>query len=114
MKGLIRLKITEPFIFTGLQSQTLDVEVYILDEKNDRDLYVKTVQVQTEVATFKLRTDNKELKKIFDKVIHQLNQQDNVKMISRIINAIELEMIGEFEQIIKGRHEVFTLKIKIK
>ena len=114
MKGLIRLKITEPYLFTGLQSQTLDVEVYIIDEKNDRDLYVKTVQVQTEVATFKLRTDNKELKKIFDKVVHQLNEQDNVKMISRIINSIGLEMIGEFEQIIKGRHEVFTLKIKIK
>ena len=108
------MKITEPYLFTGLQSQTLDVEVYILDEKNDRDLYVKTVQVQTEVATFKLRTDNKELKKIFDKVVHQLNEQDNVRMISRIINSIELEMIGEFEQIIKGRHEVFTLKIKIK
>lgn len=108
------MKITEPYLFTGLQSQTLDVEVYILDEKNDRDLYVKTVQVQTEVATFKLRTDNKELKKIFDKVVHQLNEQDNVRMISRIINSIGLEMIGEFEQIIKGRHEVFTLKIKIK
>lgn len=108
------MKITEPYLFTGLQSQTLDVEVYIIDEKNDRDLYVKTVQVQTEVATFKLRTDNKELKKIFDKVVHQLNEQDNVKMISRIINSIGLEMIGEFEQIIKGRHEVFTLKIKIK
>lgn len=108
------MKITEPYLFTGLQSQTLDVEVYILDEKNDRDLYVKTVQVQTEVATFKLRTDNKELKKIFDKVVHQLNEQDNVKMISRIINSIGLEMIGEFEQIIHGRHEVFTLKIKIK
>ena len=108
------MKITEPYLFTGLQSQTLDVEVYILDEKNDRDLYVKTVQVKTEVATFKLRTERDELRKIFDKVVHQLNEQDNVRMISRIINAIELEMIGEFEQIIKGRHEVFTLKIKIK
>ena len=108
------MKITEPYLFTGLQSQTLDVEVYILDEKNDRDLYVKTVQVKTDVATFKLRTDNKELRKIFDKVIQQLNQQDNVKMISRIVNCMELEMIGEFEQIIHDRHEIFTLKIKIK
>lgn len=108
------MKITEPYLFTGLQSQTLDVEIYIIDEKYDRDLYVKTVQVKTEVATFKLRTERDELRKIFDKVIQKLNEQDNVKMISRIINGIELEMIGEFEQIIKGRHEVFTLKIKIK
>lgn len=108
------MKITEPYLFTGLKSQMLDVEVYILDEKNDRDLYVKTVQVKTDVATFKLRTDTEELRKIFDKVIHQLNEQDNVKMISRIVNNIELEMIGEFEQIIKGRHEVFTLRIKVK
>ena len=108
------MKITEPYLFTGLQSQTLDVEVYIIDEKNDRDLYVKTVHVETGVATFKLRTDTEELRKVFDKVIQQLNQQDNVKMISRIVNSVELEMIGEFEQIIKGRHEVFTLKIKIK
>lgn len=108
------MKITEPFIFTGLQSQTLDVEVYILDEVNDRELYVKTVHVETGLATFKLRTDTEELRKIFDKVIHQLNVQDNVRMISRIVNNIELEMIGEFEQIIKDRHEIFTLKIKIK
>lgn len=108
------MKITEPFIFTGLQSQTLDVEVYILDEVNDRELYVKTVHVETGLATFKLRTDTEELRKIFDKVIHQLNVQDNIRMISRIVNNIELEMIGEFEQIIKDRHEIFTLKIKIK
>lgn len=108
------MKITQPYLFTGLQSQTLDVEIYILDEKNDRDLYVKTVHVETGVATFKLRTDTDELRKVFDKVIQQLNQQDNVKMISRIVNSVELEMIGEFEQIIKGRHEIFTLKIKIK
>lgn len=108
------MKITQPYLFTGLESQTVNVEVYILDEKNDRELYVKTVQVQTGLATFKLRTDTEELRKIFDKVIHQLNVQDNVKMISRIINGIELEMVGEFEQIIKGRHEVFTLKIKLK
>lgn len=108
------MKITEPFIFTGLKSQTLDVEVYILDEKNDRELYVKTVQVETSVATFKLRTDTEELRKIFDKVIKQLNEQDNVTLIGRIVNGIGLEMVGEFEQIIKGRHEIFTLKFKVK
>lgn len=108
------MKITEPFIFTGLKSQTLDVDVYILDEKNDRDLYVKTVQVETSVATFKLRTDTEELRKIFDKVIKQLNEQDNVTLIGRIVNGIGLEMIGEFEQIIHGRHEIFTLKLKVK
>lgn len=108
------MKITEPFIFTGLQSQTLDVEIYILDEKNDRELYVKTVKVETGLATFKLRTEKEELRKVFDKVIQQINEQDNVKMISRIVNCMELEMIGEFEQIIHNRHEIFTLKIKIK
>lgn len=108
------MKITEPFIFTGLQSQILDVEVYIIDEVNDRDLYVKTVQVKTDVATFKLRADTEELRKVFDKVIHQLNVQDNVKMINRIVYNNDLEMIGDFEQVIKGRHEIFTLKIKIK
>ena len=108
------MKITEPYLFTGLKSQMLDVEVYILDEKNDRELYVKTVQVKTDVATFKLRTDTNELRKIFDKVIHQLNEQDNVTLIGRIVNGIELEMIGEFEQIIKDRHEIFTLKLKVK
>lgn len=108
------MKITEPYLFTGLKSQTLDVEVYILDEKNDRELYVKTVQVETSVATFKLRTDTEELRKIFDKVIKQLNEQDNVTLIGRIVNGIGLEMIGEFEQIIKDRHEIFTLKFKVK
>lgn len=108
------MKITEPFIFTGLKSQTLDVEIYIIDEKNDRELYVKTVQVETSVATFKLRTDTEELRKIFDKVIKQLNEQDNVTLIGRIVNGIGLEMIGEFEQIIKDRHEIFTLKLKVK
>jgi hypothetical protein len=108
------LKITEPFIFTGLQSQTLDVEVYIIDEKNNKDLYVKTVQVQTECATFKLRTNKEELRKVFDEVVQQIKEKDNVKMISRIINGIELEQVGEFEQIIHGRHEIFTLKFKIK
>ena len=108
------MKITEPFIFTGLKSQTLDVEIYIIDEKNDRELYVKTVKVETSVATFKLRTDTEELRKIFDKVIKQLNEQDNVTLIGRIVNGIGLEMIGEFEQIIKDRHEIFTLKLKVK
>ena len=108
------MKITEPYLFTGLRSQMLDVDIYIIDEKNDRELYVKTVHVQTGVATFKLRTERDELRKIFDKVIHQLNEQDNVKMISRIVNSVELEMIGEFEQIIKGRHELFTLRFKVK
>ena len=108
------MKITEPFIFTGLHSQTLDVEVYILDEVNDRELYVKTVHVETGLATFKLRTEKEELRKVFDKVIHQLNEQDNVRMINRIVYNDDLEMIGEFEQIIHNRHEIFTLKIKIK
>jgi hypothetical protein len=108
------LKITEPFIFTGLQSQTLDVEVYIIDEKNNKDLYVKTVQVKTNLATFKLRTNKEELRKVFDEVVQQIKEKDNVKMISRIINGIELEQVGEFEQIIHGRHEIFTLRFKIK
>ena len=108
------MKITEPFLYTGMQNQNVKVEVYILDEVNDREIYVKTVEVETELATFKLRTETKELKRIFDKVIRQLNKEDNVILISKIVNSIGLEMIGEFEQIIKGRHEVFTLKFKLK
>ena len=104
------MKITEPYLFTGLKSQMLDVEVYILDEKNDRELYVKTVQVKTDVATFKLRTDTNELRKIFDKVVHDINVKDNCKMISRIINPIELEQVGEFIQ----NNNYFTLRFKIK
>ena len=97
-----------------MKEQIVDVEVYILDEKNDRDIYVKTIPVQTRYATFKLRTDTEELRKIFDKVIKQLNKEDNVTLIGRIVNGIGLEMIGEFEQVIKGRHEIFTLKFKVK
>lgn len=108
------MKISQPFLYTGMQNQNVKVEVYILDEVNDREIYVKTVEVETELATFKLRTETKELKRIFDKVVHQINEQDNVRMISRIVNGIGLEMIGEFEQIIHGRHEVFTLKFKLK
>ena len=108
------MKITEPFIFTGLQSQTLDVEVYIIDEVNKRELYVKTVKVQTEVATFKLRTDSKSLKQVFDNVIKDLTEKDNVYLISRLVNSTELECIGEFEQKIHNRSEIFTLKLKIK
>lgn len=108
------MKITEPYLFTGMSQQTVNVEVYILDEKNDREIYVKTIPVQTKLATFKLRTDTEELRKIFDKVIKQLNKEDNVVLIGRIVNGIGLEMIGEFEQVIKGRHEIFTLKFKIK
>lgn len=104
------MKITEPYLFTGLQEQTLDVEVYIIDEVNDRELYVKTVPVRTKYATFKLRTEDKAIKQIFDQVIQNINQNDNVKMISRIVNPIELEMIGEFEQ----HGNVFTLRFKIK
>ena len=108
------MKITEPFIFTGLKEQTLDVEVYILDEVNDRELYVKTLHIPTKCATFRLRTDTEELKKVFDKAIWQLTQQDNVYIISRLVNSVELECIGEFEQRIHGRSEIFTLKLKIK
>ena len=108
------MKITEPFLYTGMQNQNVKVEVYILDEVNDREIYVKTVEVETELATFKLRTETKELKRIFDKVVRQLNKEDNVILISKIVNGIGLEMIGEFEQIIHGRHEVFTLKFKLK
>ena len=108
------MKISQPYLYTGMQNQNVKVEVYILDEVNDRELYVKTVEVETELATFKLRTETKELKRIFDKVVQQINEQDNVRMISRIVNSIGLEMIGEFEQIIHGRHEVFTLKFKLK
>ena len=108
------MKISQPFLYTGMQNQNVKVEVYILDEVNDREIYVKTVEVETELATFKLRTETKELKRIFDKVVQQINEQDNVRMISRIVNSIGLEMVGEFEQIIKGRHEVFTLKFKLK
>lgn len=108
------MKITEPYLFTGIKSQTLEVEVYIIDEKNDRELYVKTLRVPTELATFRLRTDSKELKKVFDEVVKQLTEQDNVYLISRLVNSAELECIGEFEQKIHGRSEVFTLKLKIK
>ena len=108
------MKITEPFLYTGMQNQNVKVEVYILDEVNDREIYVKTVEVETELATFKLRTETKELKRIFDKVVQQLNKEDNVVLIGRIVNGIGLEMIGEFEQIIHGRHEIFTLKFKLK
>ena len=108
------MKISQPYLFTGLESQTVNVEVYILDEKNDRELYVKTIPVQTKLATFKLRTDTEELGRIFDKVIKQLNKEDNVVLIGRIVNSIGLEMVGEFEQVIKGRHEIFTLKFKLK
>ena len=108
------MKISQPFLYTGMQNQNVKVEVYILDEVNDREIYVKTVEVETELATFKLRTDTKELKRIFDKVVQQINEQDNVVLIGRIVNSIGLEMVGEFEQIIKGRHEVFTLKFKLK
>lgn len=97
-----------------MKEQTVNVEVYILDEKNDRDIYVKTIPVQTRYATFKLRTDTEELKRIFDKVIKQLNREDKVTLIGRFVNSIGLEMVGEFEQIKKGRHEIFTLKFKLK
>ena len=108
------MKITEPFLYTGMQNQNVKVEVYILDEVNDREIYVKTVEVETELATFKLRTETKELKRIFDKVIRQLNKEDNVILISKIVNGIGLEMIGEFSQKIHGREEIFTLKFKLK
>lgn len=108
------MKITEPFLYTGMQKQKLKVEVYILDEVNDKELYVKTVEVATEYATFKLRTATDELKRIFDKVVQQLNEQDNVVLIGRIVNSIGLEMIGEFSQKIHGREEIFTLKFKLK
>jgi 4-hydroxy-3-methylbut-2-en-1-yl diphosphate synthase IspG/GcpE len=108
------MKITEPFLYTGMKKQNVKVEVYILDEVNDREIYVKTVEVPTEYATFKLRTDKEELRKVFDEVVYQLKEQDKVTLIGRIVNGIGLEMIGEFEQIIKGRHEIFTLKFKIK
>ena len=108
------MKISQPYLYTGMQNQNVKVEIYILDEVNDREIYVKTVEVETELATFKLRTDTKELKRIFDKVVHQINEQDNVRMISRIVNSIGLEMIGEFSQKIHGREEIFTLKFKLK
>ena len=97
-----------------VKEQTVNVEVYILDEKNDRDIYVKTIPVQTRYATFKLRTDTEELKRIFDKVIKRLNKEDNVVLIGRIVNGIGLEMIGEFSQMVHGREEIFTLKFKLK
>lgn len=108
------MKISQPFLYTGMQNQNVKVEVYILDEVNDREIYVKTVEVETELATFKLRTDTKELKRIFDKVIRQLNKEDNVILISKIVNSIGLEMVGEFSQKIHGREEIFTLKFKLK
>jgi predicted transcriptional regulator len=97
-----------------VKEQIVDVEVYILDEVNDREIYVKTIPVQTKYKTFRLRTDKDELRNVFDEVVYQLKKQDNVKMIARIINPIELEQVGEFEQIIHGRHEIFTLRFKIK
>lgn len=97
-----------------VKEQIVDVEVYILDEVNDREIYVKTIPVQTNYKTFRLRTDKEELRKVFDEVVYQLKEQDKVTLIARIVNTIRLEMLGEFEQIIKGRHEVFTLKFKIK
>ncbi len=104
------MKLTEPYLFTGLQSQTLNVEIYIIDEVNDRELYVKTVPVRTKYATFKLRTEKDGLRQVFDQVVQNINEHDNAKMISRIINSIELEMVGEFEQ----HGNVFTLRFKVK
>ena len=68
------------------------------------------MQVKTGLATFKLRTERDELRKVFDQVVHNINVKDNCKMISRIINPIELEQVGEFEQ--HGNY--FTLRFKIK
>lgn len=108
------MKISQPYLYTGMQNQNVKIEVYILDEVNDREIYVKTVEVETKLATFKLRTDTEELRRIFDKVIKQLNKEDNVTLIGRFVNSIGLEMIGEFSQKIHGREEIFTLKFKLK
>lgn len=104
------MKITQPFLYTGMQNQNVKVEVYILDEKNDREIYVKTVEVATELATFKLRTETDELKRIFDVVTHQLQVHDGAKIISRLVNSARLEQVGEFEQ----HGNVFTLIFKLK
>lgn len=104
------MKISQPFLYTGMNKQNLKIEVYIIDEVNDRDIYVKTVEVETELATFELRTKTKELKDIFQKVTDNLYKNDGVKIISKIVNGARLEQIGEFEQ----HGNVFTLKFKIK
>ena len=104
------MKITEPFIFTGLKEQELDVEIYILDEKNDRQIYVKTVKVKTDLATFRLRTDTTGLRNVFDQVVHEISVKDKCNMIGRVVNQVGLEQVGEFEQ----HGNVFTLIFKIK
>jgi hypothetical protein len=87
----------------------LEVEVYVVDEVNDRELYVKTVKVKSQLSTFQLKSKDK-LKDVFHKVISQLEERDKVKKITTIINVSKLEMFGEFEQ--KGNY--VTLKLKIK
>ena len=108
------MRITEPFLYTSMNKQNLKIEVYVIDEVNKKDVYVKTVEVETECATFQLRTDRDELKKVFDQVIKRLKSDDNVTIISRIVNAIGLEMVGEFEQKIHGRNNYITLRFKVR
>lgn len=104
------MKITEPFLFTGLKNQELEVEVYVVDEVNDKQLYVKTIKVTSEFTTFQLRNNKAELKNVFHKVITQLEKKDKVKKIATVIDASGLELTGEFEQ--KGNY--ITLRLKIK
>ena len=87
-----------------------EIEVYVVDEVNDKQLYVKTIKVTSEFTTFQLRNNKAELKNVFHKVITQLEKKDKVKKIAYVIDSSELEMVGEFEQ--KGNY--ITLKLKIK
>lgn len=88
------------------------VKVYIVNEKEDEDLYIASYDIKSDIPTYRLRTNSQELNKIFDKAITSLTKEYNIKKVNSCTNSIELEMIADCTQ--ETSHGKNWLKLKFK
>ena len=91
------MKISSPYLY-GDKVNDLKVKVYIVDEKNNEDIEIKTYSVKTDFATYQLRTNTNALTNIFYKVVKTLTKEYDINVINSLTNSIELEMIADCEQ----------------
>ena len=96
----------------GQSKGSYKVNIYIVNEKEDEDLYIATYDIKSNIPTYRLRTNSQELNKIFDKAITSLTKEYNIEKINSYTNSIELEMIADCTQ--ETSHGKNWLKLKFK
>lgn len=97
----------------GQSKGSYKVNIYIVNEKEDKDLYITTYDIESNVPTYRLRVDTHALNKVFDKAMGKLTKEYSIRKINSCTNSIELEMIADCTQETSHGNNWLKLRFKI-